>query len=134
MDVTYEARDGYLYVGVAGEFNPSRSRGRITTMLETLLLWGHDRVLWDISRVTGFEVERVSVMYRFDASQLIASSLPKDFKLAVLQTPAQLDPERFGETVMSNRGVMVKVTTDLDEALEWLGVGREAQSVASRPD
>jgi hypothetical protein len=35
-----------------------------------------------------------------------------------------IDPARFGETVAVNRGALIKVTTDLNEAFAWLGVGQ----------
>ena len=46
----------------------------------------------------------------------------KAIRVAVVGSLPIIDPARFGETVARNRGVIVKVTTELEDALSWLGV------------
>jgi hypothetical protein len=41
-------------------------------------------------------------------------------RMAIVGSEPLIDRERFGEIVARNRGVPLKVTTDLDEALRWL--------------
>ena len=42
------------------------------------------------------------------------------FRMVFFGMETQVDPNRFGETVIQNRGANVKSMTDLDEALAWL--------------
>ncbi|UCB43078.1 MAG: hypothetical protein JSV77_00055 [Dehalococcoidales bacterium] len=42
-------------------------------------------------------------------------------RLAYIVVQPVLDPRRFVETVARNRGVPIKTTESIDEALEWLG-------------
>jgi hypothetical protein len=41
-------------------------------------------------------------------------------KVAVVVRPERLDPQRFGETAMRNRGVNARVFTSVEDAEEWL--------------
>jgi hypothetical protein len=41
-------------------------------------------------------------------------------KLAIVAREEQMTPERFFETVARNRGIHLKVFTELDEAIVWL--------------
>ena len=41
-------------------------------------------------------------------------------RFAYLGNYPMIDPNKFGETVAVNRGLTLKATTDLKEALDWL--------------
>ena len=118
LSAIYEVRDGYLYMKVTGEFSPSAARGIFSEWTETARRHGLDRILSDVTLVKGLDAEQPSIMLRFDTSAFVAKSLPRDFSLAVLETPEQLSKDRFFENVMVNRGAIVKVTSSLNEALE----------------
>jgi hypothetical protein len=45
--------------------------------------------------------------------------------LAIVGKEPLVDPNRFGELVARNRGVAIKVVEQMEEALEWLGVGQK---------
>ena len=45
----------------------------------------------------------------------------KSHRFAYLLHEPTLDPLRFGETVMVNRGVAMKAVDNFDEAAKWLG-------------
>ena len=42
-------------------------------------------------------------------------------KIALVCNPENMSDGKFFETVTQNRGLMVKVTTDMEEAVAWLG-------------
>jgi hypothetical protein len=44
----------------------------------------------------------------------------KLIKVAVAVRPERLDPQRFGEMAMRNRGVNARVFTSVEDAEEWL--------------
>ena len=45
---------------------------------------------------------------------------PRDLYLAIVDRADRLKPDRFLETVARNRGVPVRVFSDMDEAVAWL--------------
>jgi hypothetical protein len=121
MNAAYEMRDGYLYVRVTGEYNEVEAR---EILLEwTAVMRNHylNRVVYDTTLVTGFDAESQSVITSFKTSELVAQLVPRSVRLAFLQSPNRLRKDRFDENVMFNRGVMVRVTSDLQDAIEWLG-------------
>src|SRR5688572_22884263 len=83
------------------------------------------RVLFDARAVTG----EPTVMERFQYGEFCAQevlNLVESEKVLprfayVMYMPV-LDYGRFGETVAINRGMRVKATDNLKEALEWLGL------------
>jgi hypothetical protein len=107
-----------------GEFNLPRARGNLLEWIEKARSHSLKRILCDITLLTGFGAQQMLSMIRFNTGQLVAQSIPRDFRVVVLETPQQLieSQSKFGENVMVNRGVAVKVTTHLNEALSWLGV------------
>jgi hypothetical protein len=120
---SYEVRDCYLYVKTAGEFDPSSAKSVLLQWIENAKNHNLHRILCDITLVTGMDFGKPSIISRFTTSKFVAESIPKGFKLAVLETPKQLFNNGFVENILSNRGVIAKVTSNLDEALEWLGIG-----------
>lgn len=120
LNASYEVRDGYLYVKAIGEFVPSTAQEILYELVEKASSHALNRILCDITLVTGLDAQQTAMMTRFDTSLLVVKLIPKNFRLAVLETVQQLDI--FDENVMVNRGAIVKVTSDLNEALEWLGV------------
>ena len=117
----FEVRDNYLYAKASGGFDPSIARDFIRKLIEKAGSHNLKKVLCDITPLTGFDQDSISFMTRFDLAGFIAESVPFGLKFAILGTPQQLSGD-IGETVMYNRGVMIKTTSSLQEALEWLGV------------
>ena len=117
----FEVRDNYLYAKAIGEFDPSMARDFISKFVEEAQNHNLNKVLCDLTPLTGFDEGDISFMTRFELAEFIAKSIPVSFKLVILGTPQQLSGD-IGETVMSNRGAWVKVTSSLQEAREWLGV------------
>ena len=120
MKATYEVRDDYLYMQVLGEFTPSSALMILAEFVKKASDHSVKAILGDVTRVTGLDAEQTSMTTLFDTGVAVARFIPKDFKLAVLVTWEQLPDVLFCEDVMINRGLTVKVTTHLDEALRWL--------------
>lgn len=129
MDVSTEVRDGYLYVRATGTFSLDAARDACRRWTEEAISQSERCVVLDVTEVENFDMADVPVMLRFELGQALVDGLPVDIRLAILETPTQFDPERFGETVMANRGIMVKITTSLDEAVEWLASWRRQTPV-----
>ena len=115
----FEVRDNYLYAKAIGKFDPSSAREFIRRFKEKAKSQNLNKVLCDLTPLNGFDEGDTSFMDRFNLAEFIAELIRLDFKLAILGTPQQLQGD-IGETVMANRGVFIKVTSSLQEALEWL--------------
>jgi hypothetical protein len=77
-----------------------------------------DRLLVDATQLTGFPPP--STFDRFELACKIAEIRPLTVKIAVVALPEYIDPQKFGVTVASNRGVRTDVFTTRDTALAWL--------------
>jgi hypothetical protein len=122
MNAAYEAKDGYLYVKVTGEFNLIRARSLLSEWMEKTRRHSLHLTLCDVTLLTGVDNETMSILTRFTISDLVARMLPKDFRMAVLVTPQQFRDALFGQDLMINKGANVRLTYDLDRALKWLDV------------
>jgi hypothetical protein len=75
----------------------------------------------------------IPTMTRFELARFMAWQQQAPVRLAVLELPGQVPDSNFFENVASNRGVTVKVTTDLEIALESLGIEAANQADATDP-
>lgn len=73
-------------------------------------------MLLDLREITG---ARMSDMDRYDIGVLAARE-SVGAPIAFVASEALVDPRRFGEVVARNRGLNVRVFTDMDEATAWL--------------
>jgi hypothetical protein len=113
-----ELRKGYLHVDVSGEFNLAKAKEFIHQIMRA----SHQHSVWkifiDIRKIEG----PIPNMARFELARLLAAGLTTSIRLAVLESAGQVPDDKFFENVAVNRGAMVKVTTDLEEAVEWLEI------------
>jgi hypothetical protein len=128
MNAAYEARDGYLYVKVTGEFNLIRARSLLSEWMKKTRTHSLHLTLCDVTLLTGVDNETMSILTRFTISDLVARMLPKDFRMAVLVTPQQFRDALFGQDLMINKGANVKLAYDLGRALKWLDVTSAGKS------
>ncbi len=76
-------------------------------------------VLYDVRAV---EV-KLGIMDLFRAGESLAAAGRSGVRFAVLARPEQTMPDRFFESVASNRGATVRVCIQESEAHRWLGCG-----------
>jgi hypothetical protein len=135
MDIILEVRpeSGCLTVGAMGEFSLQEAKRTFLEMLEAVARHQIRKVLFDGRRLTGDP----QTIERFYYGEFAADSVlqfkdrgvsPATKFAYILQEPV-LDPQRFGETVAVNRGMLVKAFDDLEDALGWLGL-----APANKPD
>jgi len=113
----------HLLITCSGSYDQADAEQIFCMAFETAARQKVPRVLLDCRKVTG----ELSTMDRFDlaeyVSMLVLSRMnAESVRIAVVGVEPLIDPGRFGETVAVNRGVTGKVTTDLNEAMEWLGI------------
>lgn len=117
---------GLLDVEIRGEFSLDEAKRSFLETLDSVGRHGSTKVLIDGRGVKG----EPEVMERFLYGEFAASEtaraarehkMPRVPRFAyVLERPV-LDPGRFGENVAANRGMIIKVFENRQEAIEWLG-------------
>lgn len=111
----------YLCLYCTGHSTVEEVKKVFVKVVDVALEHKKSRVLVDANKVTG----TFSIFERYEVSELLAReviqrAIGKKLKIAICGQEPLIDPQRLGETVAKNRGVNLKVTTDLNEAKRWL--------------
>jgi hypothetical protein len=124
MSIKITSEPKFLHAVVTGEFSLEESQKIFLELLNAVKMYRSTRVLFDGLGITG----EPETMERFFYCDFIASSIldlrkSGDFALPwfayVFKKPV-LDPDKFGETVALNRGMIVKIFDNIGEAIDWL--------------
>ena len=113
----------FLEVRATGEFSLDEAKRIFVEMMAAVSLHKTKRLLFDGRTLTG----NPQTMERFYYAEFAAATVAQ-FKrrgasatrFAYLLKEPVLDPDRFGENVAANRGMLVKAFDNPHEALEWL--------------
>src|SRR5690349_20272190 len=117
---------GLLEVEVQGEFSIEEAKRSFLETLENVGRHGATKVLIDGRTLTGEPgvIERF-IYGEFAAAETARASskhkLSRTPRFAYVLKEPMLDPRRFGENVAANRGMIIKVFENREEAIEWLG-------------
>ena len=128
MDIIIEMRpeSGCLHASAMGEFSLAEAKRTFLEMLEAVARHQVKKVLFDGRRLTG-DPETLERFYygKFAADAVLqfgGRGVAPAIQFAYVLKEPVLDPERFGETVAVNRGMLVKTFDNLEDALGWLGI------------
>ena len=118
---------GLLKVNARGEFSLEEAKRAFLEMLQAIVQYQAEKVLFDGRNLTGepAHIERFFYGY-FAATETITLVAKHRLRQAprfayVIHEPLR-HPRRYGETVAVNRGMNVKTFETPKEALEWLGL------------
>ena len=125
LKYSFKVKNNFLSVTVSGHFSLSEAKIMYTAALEYLLENNLSKLFFDAFRVKGV----VTTMDRyyfgefaaFESLKYIGKGLKK-ISVSICGEEPIIDPRRFGEIVARNRGLNLKVTTDKNESLQFLGV------------
>jgi hypothetical protein len=114
-----------LEVRATGEFSLDEAKRVFVEMMEAVSLHKAKRVLFDGRTLTGNPQTMDRFYYAEFAAATAARFKTRDAsgptRFAYLLKEPVLDPERFGENVAANRGMLVQAFDDPHEARAWLG-------------
>lgn len=65
---------------------------------------------------------QLSVLETFQLAEKASELIPKVAQIAIVCHSKYLDDGKFYENVTSNRGLIVRVTNDYEDAANWLGL------------
>lgn len=111
-------RDPYLHAAISGEFNLADFKKVYQQVIDSSVRLNQPRVIFDTRSMSG----EISTMERYEAAVWIAQNQKARVRMVFFVSLDQIYPDKFAETVAINRGVQLKVTTDMEEAMQWLGI------------
>jgi hypothetical protein len=120
MTVTDAIRsvEGYTVYRPVGECSLETVATNVTEAIQVCRERKVKRLLIDISQLSGFKPP--TTMQRYEIASAWAFASTGAIKIAFLFRPEILDPQRFGMTVATNRGMRGNVFLVETEALAWL--------------
>jgi len=115
-----------LRVNATGEFSLEEAKRNFLEMMEAVALHRSKQVLVDGRTITG----NPKTIERFYYGEFSADAVVQhqtrtssgSVRFAYVLREPVLDPKKFGETVAANRGMLIRVFDNLEEALEWLAI------------
>jgi len=112
-------RGDLLEVRAIGEFSLEEAKRTFLEMMEAVALHRTKRVLFDGRPITG-KPTTIERFYYCEFAAVASQSKTPGIRFAYALKEPVLDPDRFGETVAVNRGMLVKAFDNPEEALAWL--------------
>src|SRR5260221_10711886 len=117
IELSFEPRDGYLYVAVSGRFELAEAQAATTRIIQACVDQKQWKALLDIRALQGSPT--VTERYGYGeslAAQVVAAGQQAgaSLRLAYVGHMPLIDPERFGVMVVQNRGVRILVTESMD--------------------
>ena len=120
-----DVKDGYLSVTISGNFSLPEAKTIYIEALESLLKNDLSKLFIDAFKIKGI-VKTIDRYYfgefaALESMKYMAKGL-KRISVSICGDEPIIDPDRFGEIVARNRGLDLKVTTDKNESLQFLGI------------
>ena len=120
-----EPRVGYLYVTLTGELSLTGAQSAFSELLAAAARQLQPKLLIDCSRLQGEWTP--DDRYAFGAFlaaevQRTAHQFPSFPRIAIYAVAPLMDPNRYTQTVATNRGAQVRASDSMQELTSWLGV------------
>jgi hypothetical protein len=116
LNLQLEEKEAYLLATVSGEFDLREAKQRLPEFFETVRAYEQGKCLIDARNLTG----RISLMERYEFARFMAEITATKIRIAVVAAERHVWRDRFFETAAVNRGIVLKVTTSVEEGEEWL--------------
>ena len=118
MDVKIEPRSNYLHVRMSGNFHSDAPFDCHLQSIGRVCAGGnYTRLLIDAREVTG----HMEIMEAYHQGEDIARVFaPSNVRIAIACAEGHMSMLTFFENVIVNRGAILRVFADIDEATEWL--------------
>ena len=117
MDLRYEMRKDHLRVVASGQFDPARARIELANVIRQSASSGLTRILVDARGIT----DAVPISDRYDLATQLADQSHGRVRMAIVVAEVNLFTKTLEDTA-TNRGVAVRTTGSMTEAVEFLGI------------
>ena len=132
-----DPQPAYLKVVVSGAFDLHLAIDLTPQIFDACVAHRASKLLIDGRTVTGTMTITERYIYADNfANQYTARRIAGSFKrlqIAVVGSHEIVDPLRFGEKILTMRGMHAKVLTDFDRALTWLGTAQVPEDDTELP-
>jgi hypothetical protein len=108
----------YLLAVVTGECSLPEAKDHFTQILAACREQNLSSTVVDVRDV--IIRDPMTTMKRFEFAEFLARTAGGGVSVAYVGSKAHVDPRGFGETVARNRGLNLKITTDMADALAWI--------------
>lgn len=126
MDLRYEMRKDHLRVVVGGAFELARARIELSNVIRCSLSAGLTRILIDARGLA----DDVPISDRYSLATQLAEQGRGRVRMAIVVDPRNRDTSTFEDTA-NNRGVPVRTTSSLDEAVAFLEICADRRDKAA---
>ncbi len=110
--------DGWLLARASGRYGQGGTREHLAAICRECSRRGCWRVLYDTRAFDG----QVPIIDRYVLGAHFSAIADPRMRVALLDCEERITPQRFLEDVTRNRGLMMGIFTDFDQALAWLGM------------
>lgn len=115
MEISFEIRPHYLIARAAGPWDATQSRGALMEILRLCAAKSLTRVLVDGSGIDTL----IPISDRYEMASALAEAARGRMRMALLMSTENMFSKTF-ENTAANRGVDVRTTDSLQEALAFL--------------
>ncbi|HUP28584.1 MAG TPA: hypothetical protein VM122_00315 [Usitatibacter sp.] len=122
MDVTYELRPHYVIARAAGAWDVAASRVALQEILRLCKENSLTRVMVDGTRIDTL----IPISDRYDMASMLAEVAGGRTRMALLMSTENMFSKTF-ENTAANRGIHVRTTDSLQEALAFLQLPAASQ-------
>ena len=126
MDLRYEMRKDHLRVVASGRFDPARARIELANVIRQSASSGLTRILVDARGIT----DAVPISDRYELATQLADQSQGKVRLAIVVAELNLFTRTLEDTA-TNRGVAVRSTASMAEAVAFLGIGADGRDLAA---
>jgi hypothetical protein len=115
-DLRISKKEAYILFDLTGEFNQEAGKKCIDAMVEACSQSQISKALLDCRNMGG----EIQILESFMVAKYGVRMIGSISKLALVGREDQMFPDNFVENVAVNRGINLKLFTDIEKAIDWL--------------
>ncbi|MHC4872676.1 MAG: GAF domain-containing protein [Planctomycetota bacterium] len=126
MELQFIENSNYLEAKVGGIFSLEEANSVFSKMIDRVISLSAEKLLVDCTNLEGSMSSNELFQHNMYAAGVIDKLKEKikfNFKLAYINTPDFLDPDKMGASIALNRGISFRQFDNRDDALLWLNCG-----------
>ncbi|MFC2027960.1 hypothetical protein ACFLU3_04670 [Chloroflexota bacterium] len=127
-ELSFKHEPGYLYVQATGISNVENQIAMASDYLAECDKYGYSMLLLDVRELTGGSDMSTVEAYDLIKKDLRALDIPSLLKVSVVDLEELSEGSRFVEKLAYITGLNLRIFTDIDEAVKWLGVSNSTIS------